>query len=621
MQDLHYLHSQANDNRSREVEMSWTDPTGTKSFVLSVRIDRGMAEPEWACWENNGYETRLAWRYKTNDFDLIYDVICMLDTAGSQQGVVGQQGGLGQPGVVSTTSQTALPAGGSAPQRGGMMRMTGHNMPAVRPPQPQPPAQLPQQKFTRTGGFPAAQPSGTYPTYNEPAFQQPPMPQQPASFQQPAFQQPAPYQQPQPPEAQQLSGTSFPVQQRPRSMGYVPPFAPAAKLDMEQPIVNVPRPSTAMEGNLEDIPVSTLVHSLSMSRVTGKLVVIGEDAVGEIFFVDGNPKHAGTPSAYGDGAVRELVTWEKGNYHFVENAGTDMRSIVQGLDETVAEGLALLEQKRFLKNAGLSYESYLIRRHKSLSDAELKLMLTKGAQLDWNIQKEIYDYLSHKRTFTDLLRDHPMDSTLWTQVLFNFISCGLIEIRPPDTVRGGVLDFLGEAKANVQSLSSMFIRPETGIYSYEALLYFMEYEFYRFEAYGFPLALIVFEMQRKRDDGSLSTELLGGQAANMAAMRIDLVKRPLDTLGHFETADYALLLPNTKSSSAAFVANRILDSLTATPLAPGLDRTNLALAFGVASLPSDGDDLASLVYAARAAKQRARDGAFPIVLSRTPKQA
>jgi GGDEF domain-containing protein len=103
-------------------------------------------------------------------------------------------------------------------------------------------------------------------------------------------------------------------------------------------------------------------------------------------------------------------------------------------------------------------------------------------------------------------------------------------------------------------------------------------------------------------------------------MRIQLVKRKLDVLGHFETVDFGLLLPNTSASSAAFVANRVLEALTATPLIPGLEREQLALAFGVASLPADGEDLESLVYSAKSALAQAKIGTFPIVLARAPKR-
>ena len=296
-------------------------------------------------------------------------------------------------------------------------------------------------------------------------------------------------------------------------------------------------------------------------------------------------------------------------------------SSVQGqLPAIISDGQTLLDQKRHLKRAGLGFESYLIRKHKNLSETELKLMLMKGAAIDFEFQKPIYEYLRYKRTFTDLLRDHPMDSTTWTSLLFNFISCGLIDIKEPDTIRDAVLDFLGEDKEHVRKFANQFIRPETGMYSYDAFLFFLEYEFYRFEAYNWPLSLVLFELQRKRQDGSGGTDLLTGQASNTAATRINLIKRPLDTLAHFQTLELALLLPNTKGSSATWIANKIYESLTATPLAKDIDRNTLSIAFGIASLPADGDDLQALITAAQRAKHEAKVGTFPVVLSRPVKE-
>ena len=240
--------------------------------------------------------------------------------------------------------------------------------------------------------------------------------------------------------------------------------------------------------------------------------------------------------------------------------------------------------------------------------------------LDYTLQKEVYDYLAFNRTLTDLLRDKPLDYALWNTLLYNFLSCGLIEVKEPDTVRGTALEFMGEAKDQVQTLATSFVRPETGIYSYEAFLFFLQYEYYRYEAYGFPLSIIIFEMKQKRQNATMEVyDQLPAHAAAMAAMRIDLVKRPLDTLAHFEALDHVILLPNTKASQAAFIANRIYENLTATPLDPEIDRSKLFLALGVASLPSDGLDLSHLLHAARDAKLRATQGQFPIVLSRTAK--
>jgi hypothetical protein len=411
------------------------------------------------------------------------------------------------------------------------------------------------------------------------------------------------------------------AQQRPISSGYIPPHAPAAQQDANHSPAFGNRSNVDLtQGDLAQVSVPQLLQAYQMALLTGKLEIINESAVGYIFFHEGNPVHAGTPAEYGDTAIRELVGWEEGLYRFLPDVSTSMRSVEKRLPNIVAEGIQLLDQKRLLKKSGLTYESLLLRKHKDLSETEFKLMLTKGTPLDYALQKEIYDYLAHNRTLTDLLRDKPLEYTLWNTLLYNFLSCGLIEVKEPDTVRGTALDFLGEAGEQVQTLAASFIRPETGIYSFEAFLFFLQYEYYRYEAYGFPLSIIVFEMKKKRQDPTMEVyDQLPPSASAMAAMRIDLVKRPLDTLAHFEALDLVILLPNTKPSQAAFIANRIYENLTATPLDPEIDSSKLFLALGVASLPSDGEDLSHLLHAARDAKLRASQGSFPIVLSRTAK--
>lgn len=558
--------AQAHDNRGREVELTWSEPGAAKKYCMSVKMDAGLIEPGWTLWEDDGVETKLVWKYQTIDYDLINDVICMLN----------------QP----------APAAAPAPPAN-----VGHSNPPLSPSAPAQPeswgaGSAPAGQSQSYGGAQSAQQGQQYASGVAQATQQPQhvIGGPPAAFQQ------------QPPGAspfQQYAPTSASPPLQPQSPG-----------------------SMGLEGRLDETKTSTLIHSIAASRITGKLELCGDDTTGDIFFVDGIPKHATTPSAYGDGAIRELCTWEKGTYIFKRELKTDMRSVDGRLDTIIAEGLAMLDQKRHLKKSGLGYESYLIRKHKQMGEAELKLMLSRGAPIDFAYQRKIWDYLKHKRTFTDLLRDHPMDSTTWTSLLFNFLSCGLMEIRAPETVKTGALDFLGDAAAHVKTLTDTFNRPETGIYSYAALLVFLQYEYARFEAYNWPLSLVLFEIQYKRQDGTGGSDLLAGEAVNMAAMRIGIIKRPLDTLGHFETLDYALVLPNTSGASAAWVANRIYESLTATPLGKGLDRNTLSIAFGIASLPADGDgdDLESLVLAARAAKVKAKTGTFPVVLSRSSKK-
>lgn len=595
--EIKTFQADADANRGREMEVLWPGPTG-KTYLMNLKQGSGPVEPMWILYEDDGSELKMVWQYQTIDAYLIHDCIQMLDP---------------------TAAPTAVPSEIIAPPKkemGAPFGTQSMNSPAYGAPAPAMPAAI---GAPANGAAPVIAPAlNKFGGIGEVAA--PPMapPQQaPAKD----IWDKSPYskhaEQAAPPAQTGYPGAyarddSFPTAHSPAPTPHAAPPPPPPQ--QQRP------PSNEMQGSLEDIKIPMLINNYVGARATGKLEVRGEESVGSVFFVEGAPVHATTPSAYGDGAIRELVTWEKGTYEFMRGMQTDMRSVQGRLDAVMSEGQALLDQKRHLKRAGLTFESYLLRKHKHLSDSELKLMLMKGAQIDFDFQKRIYDYLKTKRTFTDFLRDHPMDSTTWTALLFNFISCGLIEIKEPDTVKDSVLDFLGPDKEHMRTLTDSFVRKESGIYSYDALLFFMEYEFHRFEAYNHPLSMIIFEILRKRQDGSGGMDLITGQAANTAAQRINLIKRPLDTLGHFQTLDFALLLPNTKGSSAAWLANRIYESLTATPLDKDNDRSSLSIAFGVASLPADGDSMRSLVEAARQAKQEAKTGTFPVVLSRGAKK-
>ncbi len=142
---------------------------------------------------------------------------------------------------------------------------------------------------------------------------------------------------------------------RPRSDGYVPPFSPAARRDnVRQSSTNTPaakhkQSNSVLEGDLSTTPMPQLLQTLAMGQLTGKLQVIGENSVGDIFFQDGVPCHAATPAEYGDDAIRELVAWEVGSYDFKPDQTTTMRSVQKMLPSIISEGMQLLDQNGCLK--------------------------------------------------------------------------------------------------------------------------------------------------------------------------------------------------------------------------------------------------------------------------------
>ncbi|MBU6455075.1 MAG: DUF4388 domain-containing protein [Cyanobacteria bacterium REEB67] len=650
LKDLQSLYEQARENRGREVELTWQVPHGGKSYSIHVRFDRVTPQPLWNIWENNGRENKLVWRFETADINMIYDVVAMLEVShgpGTNSQTLSQQTGspraTGTFQTVSTNLGAAISGTYSTqnPQNAGLGgslnpgQYSRQDNPVQRPPDPQPSFNLPPEppQAPASTGWKTAEPAPAAANWatdllNQPAGQLISQPTQGRPAQPgPTAGHSAGYNQ-QPSFAQQPSSAVNQSQTQGRGLGAIAPTAlPEGSLpadffsDAPATMAAPPTKSSGIEGNIEQSPLNTVMTSIGMQQMTGKLEIMGDAAVGHVYFENGIPKDAQTSGSRGDDAIKELVTWRHGTFVFKPGVRTEMSSVQKSLQTSVQEGIALLDQLKHLEKSGLVYESILTQKQKNLGDPELKLMLAKGVPLEFSVQKDLYESLKHKKTFTDLLRDKPMEQAQWAPLLFNLLYCGLIEIKAPTTARGGALDFLGDNKQIIQNLAIHFVRPDTGMMSWEAMLYFLEYEYYRYEGYNWPMSLVVFEMNLRRSgQGIHDVEPLPPQALNTAALRIGLVKRPLDLLGHFESRDFAILMPNTRASQAAFVANRILDSLTVTPLAPGIDRANLSLCFGVANLPADGEDIESLINAASSAKNEARDGNFPIVLARSGKR-
>lgn len=180
-----------------------------------------------------------------------------------------------------------------------------------------------------------------------------------------------------------------------------------------------------------------------------------------------------------------------------------------------------------------------------------------------------------------------------------------MEIIMPVPLDEETLGFLGSELTQVQSLQNQLLEPETGLYGYSTFLRFLEIEFHRFEAYFIPFTLVLFEL--KNSAGEIPQE-----AISTAALRISLVIRKLDIVGHFDNDTYGILLPGTRLAEGVLIAGKILKALTASSLAPGMNKHTLKISFGVAGLPDNGNDLRSLVIAAQAARQQALEKNFPV---------
>lgn len=373
-----------------------------------------------------------------------------------------------------------------------------------------------------------------------------------------------------------------------------------------------------LEGDLKNMQMPNLLQSVAISKMTGRLTVQGASGVAEVFFEEGAPKHAAAREVTGDLALIELLTWEEGEFHFYPEERSPQSTIKKRLDAVLMEGVTLLDQHKYITNAGVTQDSYLLRKQANLSEADFERMVSKGAPIDLVAQKRFYQSIDNKSTLFEILRKSPMGKTDWVPIMFNMLSCDLVQVidQLPIEKKIAPLEAMGMDKAAIQGVIKSLCRPETGLITYPALLYFTEQEYFRFESYGYPFAIIIFELRVRRGDPDVPAEPLPLVAAREMARRIGAIKRTLDILGHFETFDYAMLLPNTNTQGAALCANRLVELILTTPLMNDLDSRSLCLSIGVASIPEDSTELGMALAAAVEAKRRAKESTTPVMLFR-----
>ncbi len=368
-----------------------------------------------------------------------------------------------------------------------------------------------------------------------------------------------------------------------------------------------------MEGTLEDMPIPSLLQSIAWGSKSGKLVISNEQTAADLFFVDGNLTHAQVLNLKGELAIMELVTWETGKFAFYRDETSEQATVTKRVDAILMESVTLLDQSKFLLNSGLKMESYLAKKHPNTTEPEFEEKVNQGAPVDLELQKQFYLRVDGNSTLFDILRERPMVKKDWVPVLFNMIQCDLIELsdRPQVRDKASLLQSTALERSAIESVVRGMKRPDTGVFSYSAFQYFIEQEYFRFQFYHAPFSVIVFEMWIWTGQ---KLEALPVQAVAEAARRIDVVKRSIDVLAHFEALNYALLLPNTETTSAVVLGYRILEVLRMASLVSGMDPQCLAIAMGIAGIPEDCRDVGLLLSAAKVAKNVAQRSEFPIIM-------
>jgi GGDEF domain-containing protein len=371
--------------------------------------------------------------------------------------------------------------------------------------------------------------------------------------------------------------------------------------------------AAALEGDLQNLPMPNLLQSITFSKMTGRLAVKSSKGGGEYYFEEGVPVHAVAADAQGDLALLESLTWEEGKFRFLEGERTIERTVKKRLDSLLMEGIGLLDQLKYLQNTGVKMETYLFRKVANLTEKDFENRVNQFVPMDMNLQKQFYQSVDNSSTLFEILRRRPLVKTEWVPILFNLLHAELLAFsdKPPAGVRMGLMEVQSLDRSQIQGVMSKLVRPETGLYTYPMFLFFLEQEFHRYERLNVPFSIVLFDMRLRE---SMGLQPLSGPLLNEAVRRLITVRRNLDILAHFETFDFAAILPHTTTDSAAFFAQRVIELIMQTPLAPHLHPTHISLSFGVAGVPEDCDDPAFLIAAAKEARTKASASTIPICL-------
>ena len=379
--------------------------------------------------------------------------------------------------------------------------------------------------------------------------------------------------------------------------------APAAG-GVTAPISN--KGKASMTGGLRPAQLPALLQSITLGNMTGNLEVVAPNDTAELFFQEGKLYHCSVQGLEGDAAVVELAAWESGEYAFYPDKAIDKMTVRNRLDNLLMEGMTLLDHAKSLAAAGMTMESYVIRLVPGITEHQFEQMVSQGIPADLNFQKALYQAIDDKTQMVEILRRFPFPKRFWLPTIFNLANCKLIKFveeappgahpaQPQSAPVPGV-EPLQVDWQQVRSLERGLTRSDTGIYTYPALLFFLEREFARNERFHRPFSLIIIEGAIVKGD---KMQPLGAEVMKALAQRIEKLKRKTDTIAHFEMFNMAILLPETVPHSARGFLNTLTDAIYKGEILPGVPNESIKLVFGVSGIPEECTSLEMLLALAK----------------------
>jgi hypothetical protein len=346
-----------------------------------------------------------------------------------------------------------------------------------------------------------------------------------------------------------------------------------------------------LSGELKEVDVASILQSISLCKMTGRLNVYDSTQQIEIFFNNGELNHAissplmdTSKGICGEQVLLEVFTWDEGSFQFQHGWQTAERSVQKHLQNLVLEGATLRDYKNGLEKSGVALSTILYRVETNLSESQFEEKLANGLPIYVDFQKKVFLALREPHTLLEILDAMPMDRVTWIPVIYSLMTSKLIAARGLSTETSDH-DQCTDAFTNVAELirnaERGLIQPDSGMLSYGLFLSFAEKELAR----RLPFCLAMFEF-------SVPGASLTNESLKAVTTTFDTMKRPYDYITFWQPNRVLMLLPMSKAEEISQRLNTFLESL-----ADQSSMNGITLVGGLASAPKDGIQLTDVLAA------------------------
>lgn len=178
-----------------------------------------------------------------------------------------------------------------------------------------------------------------------------------------------------------------------------------------------------LDGNLEDFPLADVLQLINMGSRTGVLTINNASGTARIWFERGQAVHAVLGELEGERAVYETFNWKEGRFSFDTEGRTEKRTIEMDCQNLIMEAVRRLDEWTKLRKV-IPSADYVIAFASGPTERADNITLQAH---EW----KVLSLVNNQLTVADIARRTGFSEFNTTQILYDLITKGLLEARPP----------------------------------------------------------------------------------------------------------------------------------------------------------------------------------------------